>query len=138
MDEVALEERERLGLGVVELDTVSHLGADLGDVGAHLGVEIRVVDEHPSVVTVELFSEHPDGQVELAVEQTGLGGGRRFLGDGLPACGELGDVSSQLVAGRALSSGADDQAVALGADLVKDLAQTLSLLVAQSLRDADR
>ena len=96
MDEVALEEGQVLGLGVIELDSLDHLGADLSHIAAHLVVEVFVIDQHAAVVTIELLAQHAHREVELTEQQAGA---TRFCGLGLdrpPALGELGNVSLEV------------------------------------------
>ena len=69
MDVIALEQRQRLDLGVVELDPVHELWVDPRDIVTDLLVELRVVDDHRPVVVVEFLAHDPHTEVRLAVEQ---------------------------------------------------------------------
>ena len=62
---LALEQRERLDLGVVELDALGERRLKLGDVCLHHAVEQRIVDEDRSVLLGQLLTDDPDGHVGL-------------------------------------------------------------------------
>ena len=123
VDEVALEQRQVLGLGVVVLDAVGELGVDREHVVADLVVEVAVVDEHAAVVAVELLAQDPHREVQVAVDEARLVGARRARLDLGPLGDERVDVAAQLVGRDALGGGAHDEPVAVGADLVGDAAQ---------------
>ncbi len=135
VDVVALEDRQRLGLGVEVLDPVGQLGVDRTDVLAHLVVQGQVVDDHGPVLAVELLADDPDGDGRLTVEEGRSLPLDRHGGHRLPLLDQPLHVVAQLLGAGAGGGGAHDQAVPLGADGVDDPAQPLALAVLQSLGD---
>ena len=89
-----------------------------------------------AVLGVELFADHPHGELGLAVQQ------RRAVGllglglDRVPLIEQAGHVGAQLVLVGVLGRGAHDQAVLGRLDPVEDVAQALAHVVGQPLGDA--
>ena len=134
---VALEHRQRLGLGVVVLDPVGQLGADRRHVVAHGDVQLAVVDEDAAVVLAELLADDPHRHVGLAVEQCWA---PWTAWPGASICAHCDEqpahVVLDLLGGDALGRGAHDHAVLGRLHPVEDRPQPLALLVGQSLGDA--
>jgi hypothetical protein len=133
---VALEHRQALGLGVVELDPVGELGVERVDVRLHLLVQLAVVDDDAAVVGVELLADDPHGELGLAVQQRRLGALGRLALDLLPLAEQELHVGLEVGLGGVLGRGAHDQAVLLGLDPVEHVAEPLAGVVGQPLRDA--
>src|ERR687898_180282 len=133
---VALEQRQCLGLDVIELDPVGQLGADRRHVVAHGREQLAVVDEDAAVLLAELLADDPHGHVGLAVQQRGRlrPVGQRL--DLLPLGQEPADVVLDLLGRHVLGGGAHDHAVLRRLDPVEDGAQPLALIVGQALGDA--
>ena len=135
-DVEALEDREPLLLGVVELDPIGELGRDRLDVAAGLLVERAVVDDDAAVLLGELLADEPQHEVGLLVEELRL---LRLVGqrrDLLPLVAEAADVALELVLRRALGRGAHDEPGVGRPDAVEHLAEALALVVGEALRDA--
>ena len=80
-------------------------------------------------VAVELLTDDADCEVRLPVEQLRRSRGLGDLLDALPLAQQATDVTAQFLGARPLGGGAHDEAVAGGADVVQDLAQTPTLVV---------
>lgn len=132
---VELEQRQRLGGGVVELDPVGQMRGHRGHVLLHLLIQARVVDDHPAVVLGELLADQAHRDLGLPVQQ---GRGLGPLGQGLdliPLARQSGDVALDLRRGHALGCGAHYQPVPGRADLVDHIAQAPPLAVGEALGD---
>src|SRR5829696_5527700 len=121
---------------IVELDAIGELRVERGDVVTNFFVEALVVDDHTPVLGVELLTNHPDGELRLAVEESWA---LHLLGlvlDRVPLVEQTGHVRAQFVLGRVLGGGAHDQTVFGGLDAIEDVAQALAHVVGQPLGDA--
>src|SRR5829696_3650037 len=133
-DPVVLEHRQ-LALVLAELG--QQVGRDLGQVLLDPLVEVVAVDHQLDEVGREDVADDPHDQLGLGVDD-GRGGGLLGLAlDRLPAGLEAGQVGPEVVGAGALGGGADDQAEALGPDLLEDVAQARPLGLGQAAGDAE-
>ena len=122
--------------GVVVLDAVGEVGVEGGHVVAHVLEQRPIVDDHAAVLGVELLTDHPHGELGLAVQQRRAVGPLGLGLDDAPLIEQPGHVGAQLVLVGVLGCGAHDQAVLGGLDAVEDVAQPLADVVGQALGDA--
>src|SRR5215211_2252699 len=133
-DPVVLEHRQ-LALVLAELG--QQVGRDLGQVLLDPLVEVVAVDHQLDEVGREDVADDPHDQLGLGVDG-GRGGGLLGLAlDRLPAGLEAGQVGPEVVGAGALGGGADDQAEALGPDLLEDVAQPGPLGLGEAAADAE-
>src|SRR5829696_2961399 len=133
-DPVVLEHRQ-LALVLVELG--QQVGGDLGQVLLDPGVQVVAVDHQLDEVGREDVADDPHHQLGLGVDD-GRGAGLLGLAlDRLPAGLEAGQVGPEVVGAGPLGGGADDQAQALGADLLEDVAQPGPLVLGEATGDAE-
>src|ERR671913_353351 len=112
-------------------------GHGLGQVLLDPLVEVVAVDHQLDEVGREDVADDPHDQLRLGVDD-GRGAGLLGLAlDRLPAGLEAGQVGPEVVGAGALGGGADDQAEALGADLLEDVAQPRALVLGQAAGDAE-
>src|SRR5829696_5775593 len=133
-DPVVLEHRQ-LALVLVELG--QQVGGDLGQVLLDPGVQVVAVDHQLDEVGREDVADDPHHQLGLGGDD-GRGAGLLSLAlDRLPAGLEAGQVGPEVVGAGPLGGGADDQAQALGADLLEDVAQPGPLVLGEATGDAE-
>src|ERR671912_148633 len=135
LDHPVVLEHRQLALVLVELG--QQVGRDLGQVLLDPLVEVVAVDHQLDEVGGEDVADDPNDQLGLGVDD-GRGAGLLGLAlDRLPAGLEPGQVGAEVVGAGALGGGADDQAEALGADLLEDVAQPRALVLGQAAGDAE-
>src|SRR5512132_1287298 len=131
---VVLEHRQ---LGLVAAQLGQQVGGDLGQVLLDPGVELVAVDHQLHEVGGEDVADDPHHQLGLGVDD---GRGAGLLGLALarlPAGLETGQAGAEAVGAGPLGGGADDQAQALGPDLLEDVAQAGALGLGQAAGDAE-
>src|SRR5215216_1653862 len=131
---VVLEHRQ---LALVLAQLGQQVGGDLGQVLLDPGAELVAVDHQLDEVGREDVADDPDDQLGLGVDD-GRGAGLLGLAlDRLPAGLEAGQVGAEVVGAGPFGGGADDQAQALGPDLLEDVAQPRALGLGQPAGDAE-
>src|SRR5690606_21455357 len=130
----ALLGEDVLGAGV-PLEARQQLGRDRLEVLVDLVVGVLTLDQELFEVLVEDVADHPDEHVGLGVEH-GRGVALLRLGlDLLPLDLETGDVAGQVLGAGALGGGADDDAGALGHELLQRRTQPGALAVGELAGD---
>jgi hypothetical protein len=126
------------GRCAVQLDLVEQLRGDLVEVAADLVVEVLVVDDAAFELRTEVVADHLHDQRRFLVDRRQrLGiGGRLF--DPRPLGEQPLDVGGDLLLGRALGCGADDDAVLGRLDLLHDPTEPVSLAVGELAGDAEQ
>ena len=123
------------------LEALGEVGADIGDVLADGLPGVGTLDDELAEVLVEDVADDAHGELGLTLEKDrclagALEDGARLLVDGLPLLGEAVNVGLELLLGRALGGGADDDAGVVGDDPLEDLLEAGALGVRELAGDA--